>query len=184
MNKCITSKDMILSECRSIVQKHGLDAINIRKVASSCNIAVGSIYNYFPSKSELLLAIVEDIWGNIFYSADRKSFDSIIEYINYIFDCVEGGNRKYPDFFDYHSMMITSKSRKIGAETMHGFFDKLKSGMKDSILSDRNVREDAFTIKFTIESFVDMIFSLSIAMFVRKQYDVESLSEIIRRTIY
>lgn len=45
----------------------GLSAINMRTVASACGVAVGSIYKYFPSKTDLIYATVADVWKDIFH---------------------------------------------------------------------------------------------------------------------
>lgn len=46
--------------------KKGIAAVNMRTVASECGIALGSLYNYFSSKSELLSATIEAVWKDIF----------------------------------------------------------------------------------------------------------------------
>jgi len=38
----------------------------LKTVASECGIALGSLYNYFSSKSELLSATIEAVWKDIF----------------------------------------------------------------------------------------------------------------------
>ena len=50
MNTIVTSKEAILAECRAIVMEKGISSINMRSVAAACGVAVGSLYNYFPSK--------------------------------------------------------------------------------------------------------------------------------------
>ena len=66
MNKIVTSKEDILKASREIASKDGLQSINMRNVAKHCGVAVGSIYNYFPSKADLIIATVEDIWKSFF----------------------------------------------------------------------------------------------------------------------
>ena len=68
MNTVITSRENILETCKKIVSNKGLTAINMRLVAKECNIALGSIYYYFPSKDDLLIAIIESVWEDIFLS--------------------------------------------------------------------------------------------------------------------
>ena len=67
LNMAVTSREEILAVCREIVAEEGLSSVNMRLVASRCNIALGSVYNYFPSKSELLLATIESVWMDIFH---------------------------------------------------------------------------------------------------------------------
>ncbi len=41
---------------------HGYDALAIRSVAQGCGIAVGTVYNYFPSKDMLVAAVMLEDW--------------------------------------------------------------------------------------------------------------------------
>ena len=43
MNTVVTSKEEILKASRSLIQREGWDAINIRSVAAACGVSVGSI---------------------------------------------------------------------------------------------------------------------------------------------
>ena len=47
LNMAVTSREEILAVCREIVAEEGLSSVNMRLVASRCNIALGSVYNYF-----------------------------------------------------------------------------------------------------------------------------------------
>ena len=67
MNTIVTSKEAILRTSRQLIQQQGWNAVNIRAVAKACDISVGSIYNYFGSKSELVAATVESVWCDIFH---------------------------------------------------------------------------------------------------------------------
>ena len=55
MNKVVTSREEILRVSRKLLKEQNGAALNIRTVASACGVSVGSIYNYFHSKSELCL---------------------------------------------------------------------------------------------------------------------------------
>ena len=66
MNKTVTSKEEILEVSRTIAAREGITAVNMRTVAAGCGIALGSLYNYFASKAELLSATVEAVWADIF----------------------------------------------------------------------------------------------------------------------
>lgn len=67
MNTGVTSKEAIMQVCRQIVAAKGLPALNMRLVADECHIALGTLYNYYSDKNELLIATVESIWKDIFH---------------------------------------------------------------------------------------------------------------------
>ena len=77
MNKVVTSREEILKVSRELLKEQNGAALNIRTVASACGVSVGSIYNYFHSKSELTAAAVESIWNDIFCFPEKgNGFDS------------------------------------------------------------------------------------------------------------
>ena len=66
MYPSVTSDKAILQASRTLLQEQGWTALNIRSVAAACGVSVGSIYNRFGSKSQLVAATVESIWQEIF----------------------------------------------------------------------------------------------------------------------
>ena len=52
MNTVVTSKEKILKTSRELIQEQGWSAVSIRSVAAACEVSVGSIYNYFDSKTD------------------------------------------------------------------------------------------------------------------------------------
>ena len=73
INKVVTSEEAILQACRQMVSEEGIQAINMRAVARRCDVALGSLYNYFSSKEELVTSTIESVWRDIFHTEDRKS---------------------------------------------------------------------------------------------------------------
>lgn len=55
-------KKTILAEAKRQVQEKGYSSLTIRSVANSCKIAVGTIYNYFPSKDVLIASFLLEDW--------------------------------------------------------------------------------------------------------------------------
>lgn len=61
-NKAIISKDNILEIAFAIASEKGLVGLGIREVADACSVSVGSVYNYFPSKTHLISEVVGRYW--------------------------------------------------------------------------------------------------------------------------
>ncbi|KEH85674.1 MULTISPECIES: TetR/AcrR family transcriptional regulator [Clostridium] len=53
-------KDTILSESKRILIEENYKALNIRQIAKSCNIGIGTFYNYFSTKDELVMEILKN----------------------------------------------------------------------------------------------------------------------------
>lgn len=56
-------RSSILKCAKDELLEKGYDALNIRAVARECGIAVGTVYNYFPSKETLAAHIMMEDWA-------------------------------------------------------------------------------------------------------------------------
>ncbi len=185
MNNIVTSKEEILRVSRELIKKRGLNAINMRSLAEASNIAVGSIYNYFKSKEELTIAVIASVWLDIFHPSNLcLESDNFINIIDTIFDSLDKGDKKYPNFLSMHSTMMFGKNKDKGINMMNNIKNHIKDGLYKTLMNDEKVREDAFNDNFTANKFIDTIFSLIISCMMNGDYDNSSIKEIIRRTIY
>ena len=50
MKKSATSKEELLAIAKEIAGREGIGNLNIRRLASESGIAIGTVYNYYPSK--------------------------------------------------------------------------------------------------------------------------------------
>ena len=110
MNLPSTSKEEIISICQRLAKEKGLSSINMRSVAIECSVSVGAIYNYFPSKSELLCSTIESIWKDIFHmSSEQFSFTNFIECLTWLFESIQEGSQEYPEFLSKHAMSLAAE---------------------------------------------------------------------------
>lgn len=82
--------DRLLVEAEQMIIDQGFTALTMRKLAERCGIALGNLQYYFPSKSDLMAALVERIYDQHLRSPDTKTefsenpetvFRKIIEYM-------------------------------------------------------------------------------------------------------
>ena len=58
MPKQVIDREGLVSQAYAIASRDGISALSVRKVASACGIAVGSVYGYFPTKADLTAAVL------------------------------------------------------------------------------------------------------------------------------
>ena len=186
MNNTATSKDEIMKVCLRIAANDGLKSLNMRSVSDGCHVALGTLYNYFGSKDELLIETIGSVWNDIFSGGDKKSRvpDSFPGYIDHLFDCIGRGASKYPNFFSSHSVSIALSDRDEAKSAMEQYFSHIRAGMVNAIHHDKSVRKDAFTRSFTEADFLDLVLDNILFMMMQQRDDHDALIEMIRRTIY
>lgn len=99
MNTQITSAEEILKAAQKILLEHGASALNMRAVAAACGVSVGSIYNYFPSKSALIGATIESVWTEIFRPFTSRCYTSFDDAATALLAALADGEGRYPGFF-------------------------------------------------------------------------------------
>ncbi|MGN0298553.1 MAG: TetR/AcrR family transcriptional regulator [Lachnospiraceae bacterium] len=181
----ITSKETILNTSRQLIKEQGWAAINIRSVAAACGVSVGSIYNYFNSKSDLIAATIESVWCDIFhFQKQGADFVNFSDCVQWIFNCMKKGGEKYPGFFTLHSMSFLGEDRVNGHQLMMQSWEHIQNELYTILINDKNIRSDAFNEILTPQKFVDIIFSLIISALIRQNYDSSAILEMIQRMIY
>ena len=61
-------RERLLQEAQKQITTSGYSAMTIRSVARSCQVAVGTVYNYFPSKDELIASVMLGRWNECMQS--------------------------------------------------------------------------------------------------------------------
>lgn len=185
MNTVVTSKEEILKKSRELIQKNGWATVNIRSLAAACGVSVGSIYNYFESKSALVSATVESVWEDIFHRPDDGSvFADVLSSVKWMFGRLEYGCERYPGFLTHHSLGFMQQDTEDGKRQMRQAWQHILDELRAVLLRDGKVRPDAFTADLTPDAFAQALFSLMLSAAVRQDFDSSAVLEIVRRTIY
>lgn len=185
MNTVVTSKEEILEASRELIRQQGWSAVNIRSVASACGVSVGSIYNYFDSKADLVGATVESVWRQIFHSPENETvFRDTKACIVWMYERLALGCKQCPGFFTLHSLSFMGEDKSDGKRRMQQTWEHITNGLCSVLKQDPKIRSDAFSEQFTVEKFADVLFSLMLSALLRQDYDPSAVLEIVQRTLY
>ena len=185
MNTIVTSKEEILKTSREMIRQQGWSAISIRSVAAACGVSVGSIYNYFDSKSDLVGATVESVWCEIFHRPDNDAvFRDVQVCVTWIYERMAYGGEQYPGFFTHHALGFVRQDTADGKQQMRQTWQHILDALTKVLTRDKKIRPDAFTEEFSRQKFAGILFSLMLSAVVQQDFDPTAVLEIIRRTIY
>ncbi len=95
------AKETILQKARRILLEEGLGALNMRALASEAGVAAGTLYNYFPSKEELISAVLTEDWKKMLsqMKKDVAEAQSAIEGIESVFNAIRSFSSPYHTIF-------------------------------------------------------------------------------------
>lgn len=186
MQKAVVSREAILAAAAEILREQGADGLNMREVAARCGIAVGSVYNYFPSKSDLALAVVEDFWRSVVHpqvcpSGGTFPFDQTVEFL---YASLRQGTQDSGQLLLLHPTLIATEDKEAGRVVMERTFRHIRAALLHSLTADSGVKPDVFDDEFTPEQFVAFVFSHLIMELTKGQRECGFLLELIRRVLY
>jgi AcrR family transcriptional regulator len=116
---------IILEHAGRILEEQGYEALSMRAIAKSCGIATGTIYNYFPTKRELLLQMMTDYWEMHFTVIDNLSAGrkDLFAKLKCVFDIMEKFVFRFRDVW---AGMRQENENNNGAGNMHHSHDYMR----------------------------------------------------------
>lgn len=184
MKKSVTSKEELCRIARDIARREGISKLSIRRLAAESGIAIGTVYNYYPSKGDLIVEIMEDFWREVFHSNhfDTESDDFIGSWRD-VYLRLGNNLKSFREEF-LNEMVISQADKKRGKELEFTFLDHMKSGLLRILLKDGRVEEAVWDEEFTPRRFVDFAFSHMMLLLRNQEDDPTYFEEIMRRLIY
>ncbi len=143
-------REELISEVRRELEEFGYSKVTIRTVAANCRVGVGTVYNYFSSKDELVASVVALDWKKAVESYKRDAHDgrgktledvwnmlkAFIKDHEKLFSDPEAGKKYSSVFLERHSLMrreVSSLIRGICPEGEEGEF--LSLFLSETLLS-------------------------------------------------
>lgn len=184
MNNQISSKEQLIGYCKEIVRADGLQAISIRSVAKKAGMSVGAVYNYFPSKGELLAETIGSIWSEIFhFSEETFHFDDFTKCLEALLQSVEQGKAIYPDFFSSYALVMAFDDKIMGSKMMERYWQHIKQALLNALTQDKKIRENVFDSHLTSERYVEYVFELFLYT-MTNDGSYKGILKLVRNSIY
>ena len=71
--KGLATRDRIIAGARDALEKDGIESLTTRKIAASADVRLATLHYYFDSKESILLAVLEDMIGDMSVSYEAAA---------------------------------------------------------------------------------------------------------------
>ena len=178
-----TLRDTLIKLARSIADTDGIDAVNIRTIAQRAGIATGTMYNYFSSKEEILLALTEAYWmqtlPEMYTAITADSFcGQLKEIFVFLKERIDQSAGKL--------MNSLGGLEELGQLKMASMQSALEASLLQSMEGDAAIREDIWNEQFTKQQFARFVMG-NLTMLLKAKSpmaDLDFFIAIIKNTIY
>ena len=120
-------KQLILSHAKEILYQQGYQKLSMRALSKACGIALGTIYNYYPTKKDLVFEMMTDYW--------QRFLDTVVEIIaadadvylklNRVFNELEIFIRNFRQYWLTPELYGDQAYSEGGLQPDHRFIDQL-----------------------------------------------------------
>ena len=177
-------KELILSTASLIAHEEGLASINMRSIAKKCDIGLGTIYNYFPTKMDLVNAITQNFWDECFKEF-HHAFDPHLDFfkqlevlyfymLNYLSQIEDTSLKNLSTLFDF-----SDKDKIKELPYMNHFIHVLD----DLIETNLTYFNQTFYNILGKQNLIKFIFSNFITMLINNDSDYEYFNTILKRIL-
>lgn len=145
-------EENLLSAARRLIAEHGYAAVTMRAIAKECGVAVGTFYNYYPSKDAMLAACLLHDWQAALAAAGEKTAGarSAKEAVEAVFEAVRAFEEQNRSIFSDES----ARSSAAGAlQKRHGLLRRQIAALLEELCRRfSDVPDGVFLAEFIAES--------------------------------
>jgi AcrR family transcriptional regulator len=173
-------REIILNHARDIVLNEGYENLTIRAVSKNSGISVGTIYNCFLTKKDLLLQLIEDYWYECLDAVDEIDKDEPDLFLK-LFKIYEKFNSFFETFKEGWIKNSTSGYSENGLIRKKNFVEKFIRKVEAILIEFQNNNSiNLFLEPYTISKFLILNFSM-MAQF--KDFEYNDFEKIIKKVL-
>ncbi|MCH4287096.1 MULTISPECIES: TetR/AcrR family transcriptional regulator [Bacillota] len=186
MNKVVTTREELLHTAQEIVFQDGMDKLSIRALAKKHDISVGAVYNYFPSKSELVLAIIENFWKQVFHQdiCEMSSQLPFTEFYEIVYQRLVKHSEAFFSVLLGQLNILKDNDKEKGKQMEQKYMIHIQNGFLYALQQDERIHPSIWNEVFTKEDFVCFLLEMMINDLTHQRMDCRFTKEILERLLY
>ena len=146
----------------ALAEERGLAGLGIRSVAEACGVSVGTIYNYFPTKDDLLVEVIGTFWQRAFHEdlcliVEGERFDA---FVSRVYAAMSSALAAFRSDWLPQISALSIQGRDEGKMRESATFDHIRAGMRGVLEADaqavpgRAGIEPAELVAFVLEGMI------------------------------
>lgn len=176
-------KKLIFDSAKKIIQEEGYSSLSIRKIAKISNIAVGTVYNYYPNKKDIVMEMMSEYWEEYFCVLDEilQSQSSFYGKLEMILDNLSVFIKNFKEVWLKAEFYNQPGYRESGLDREYVYMDRLV--IKIQSLLEEELKKNNKTINVDSYEMSKFITMNLIAIIQTKTVTFSSFETILKQLI-
>ena len=183
----ITSEE-ILEQAYQLACEQGLRSLSIRSIATACDVSVGTVYNSYASKTELINDVVGMFWQRAFAETMKTlavhEGNDFIAFCEALSQSLKSALKEFRKDFLSDLSALSEGDRLSAQKREQQSFIHARAGIERALLSDPKIKQDRLTGAMAPEALAALVWETLIDSARDDMGYDKTLFELLRTTLY
>lgn len=183
----ITSEE-ILEQAYQLACEQGLRSLSIRSIAAACDVSVGTVYNSYASKTELINDVVGMFWQRAFAETMKTlaahEGNDFIAFCEALSQSLKSALKEFRKEFLSDLSALSEGDRLSAQKREQQSFIHARAGIKQALLSDPRIKQDQLTGAMAPEALAALVWETLIDSARDDMGYDKTLFELLRSALY
>ena len=183
----ITSEE-ILEQAYQLACEQGLRSLSIRSIAAACDVSVGTVYNSYASKTELINDVVGMFWQRAFAETMKTlaahEGNDFIAFCEALSQSLKSALKEFRKDFLSDLSALSESDRLSAQKREQQSFIHARAGIKQALLSDPKIKQDRLTGAMAPEALAALVWETLIDSARDDMGYDKTLFELFRTALY
>lgn len=185
-NKPVINKQQILDTAFELASTRGLSGLSVREVARACGISVGTMYNSYPTKGELVNDVVGRFWSEALseHMRDATSGGDFIEFCRDLATQLDHTLKRFQNDWLSEIAALDTHDLVSAREREESCFVHVRRGLVVALQEDTRIDRSRLTGPLAPEALCAFVWDSMLSSIKRGDDSCETLFELLKRTLY
>lgn len=184
-NNLSNHKEVILSQAKKIAVSDGISKINIRTVAKNSGIAIGTVYNYFPSKGDLLISVVTEFWDEAFADLEgiTSTSSNFFDNLENIYRVLDNYLHHFKENWLNQLVLLKADEKVIARKKEEEYFQKVHDKLILLIDRDPDLQDYPWSEVISKEKMAEFIFDHMLIILKKEKGDLTFFIALLKQIL-
>lgn len=170
----------------SIACEKGLAGVNVRAVARACDVAVGTVYNWYPTKSDLISDVIARFWREALadcmpQAAEGRDF---IDFCRELHLRVARAFSRFREGWLTEASSMAARDLSAARQREQACFAHIRRGLEIALQGDAKLDRSKLEGELAPEAVCLLIWDCILASLRRNDDSCRTLFALLRKTLY